>query len=146
MNARDDDKRIDFLSCFGLPLATKFIFSPYPSTSRLIIEGGQKQLRRILTRAGSGDAARAADAANEALASAGNSRLSQNAGRMVATLQNVFGFMCVEVALAAMNGDRLASCKWCRDVFLIGPRTNRRATAKFCKDLCRVKWNRAKST
>src|SRR6516162_3259332 len=41
---------------------------------------------------------------------------------------SVTGFMFMEIAMAAMNGARLASCKWCRDFFLTGAQTNRRKT------------------
>jgi hypothetical protein len=111
--------------------------------TRLVVEVLQKELRRLLKRAGSGDAALAAATANVARAGGRDASLSWDAGRMVITLPNVFSFMLMEVAMAADAGARLVSCKRCGDVFLIGARTHRRSTAKYCSDKCRVGWNRS---
>jgi hypothetical protein len=146
INAIDDDKRIAFLSRFGLPenLIRIAGIGPSGTEPRNLILGRQRILRRLLEDAGSGDATCAIKAANESLRHAGAHRLSlEPGGRMVSTTRNLMDFMYMEIAIVAANGARLATCKRCRDFFLTGALTKRRSTAKYCRDLCRVGAHRA---
>ena len=140
INANDDDKRIAFLSRFGLPdvlLGIRGIGASFTEPRNFIL-GRQRILRGLLERACSGENAEAIKAANEALARVQGEQFSLDGGRMVLTIRYLMSFMRVEIAIAAANSARLAACKRCRDLFLTGPLTKRRSTSKYCSDRCRV--------
>jgi len=140
VNATDDNKRIAFLSRFGLPGG---ILPHWSCEPRNWILGEQRVLRTLLDRAGSGDAAEAIKAANKSLRRTGRLSLEPG-GRIVWTTESLMSFMYVETVIAAQNGARLASCKRCDDLFLTGALTKRRSTATYCRDRCRVGAHRAK--
>jgi hypothetical protein len=144
VNATDDDKRIAFLSRFGLPDHSFSFVGIGIAEARNIILGRQRILRRLLQDAGSGDKARARKAANESLLFAGARFSLDQQDRLVWTMQNLMDFMYMEVAVAAANGARLGSCKRCGDFFLYGKSTRRRSSATYCSDRCRVGAHRNK--
>src|SRR5262245_29767568 len=140
VNAADDDRRIAFVSRFGLPL------SAFPSEPYEWILGEQKVLRRLLDHAGRGDPETAIKAANQSLSQAQLLSLSlQSDGRMVLNADSPMTFMHLEIALVATSGARLTTCENCGDVFLTGSLTARRSTARYCRDRCRVNAHRAKN-
>jgi len=165
VNANDDDRRITFLSTFGLPegfllgvpgtkkrIITRFLSSSalpeefllgapgvgLPAEPRDFILGEQRELRRLLEDAGSGDAARMDKAASRALRSVRDSGPSRLHGRTALTAQTLTDFMRFEINAVVENGARLARCKRCDNFFLYGKGTKRRSTATYCRDLCRV--------
>jgi hypothetical protein len=140
VNATDDDKRITFLSRFGLPGPALDFAGIGIAEPRNVILGRQRVLRQLLQDAGSGDATRAFKGANESLRFVRfDTRLSLAPdGHMVQSTGELMSFMYMEIALAAKHGAYLASCKRCSDVFLIGKLTRRRSTSKYCSDRCRV--------
>ena len=138
VNATDDTKRIAFLERFGLPLQM------HPYEAHTFVLGEQREARRLLEQAGSGDATSAIKAANAALKRAhGADRFSLEHGRTVLTVTDPMSFMFQEIAMVAANGAQLATCERCGDVFLTGKLTKRRITSRFCRDLCRVSAHRA---
>ena len=137
VNATDDDKRVAFFSRFGLYRAA-------PKEPYEFVLGQQEELRGLLDRAGSGDAAVAIKVANEALAQAKGLSLSLDSdGRMIVIVNSPSTFMHVEIAMLAASGARLANCENCGDVFLTGSLTGRRSTARYCRDRCRVNAHRS---
>lgn len=140
VNATDDNKRIAFLSRFGLPGG---ILPHWSCEPRNWILGEQRVLRTLLDRAGSGDAAEANKAANKSLRRIRDRLSLEPGGRMVWTTENLISFMYMEIVIAAQNGARLGSCQRCGDLFLTGTLTKRRSTAKYCRDFCRVGAHRA---
>jgi hypothetical protein len=149
VNATDDDKRITFMWRFGLPfphIGVRSVSEHRPSIPSEFISGAQRELRLLLARAGSGDAAVAMEAANRSLVGAGGLHLSMVYNdRMVIAVHDVLDFMHIEVAMVAASGARLARCESCNDMFLTGPLTNRRSTARYCRDRCRVNAHRTKT-
>src|SRR5262249_8498517 len=123
VNANTDEKRIAFLSRFGLPTQA------FPSEPRNFILGEQRLLRRLLERACSGDSGQAIKAANESLrhghAGAGLTLSLDPQGRLVHTWESPMSFMHMEIAVAARIGARLGSCKRCHNLFLYGRGTKR---------------------
>ena len=139
VNATDDDKRVTFLSRFGLPGDVLGFVGIGIAEPRNIILGRQRVLRRLLQDAGSGDVARARKAANESLRHASPDSMSlEPGGRMVWTMRSLMDFMYMEIVTAADNDARLGSCKRCGSLFLYGKGTKRRKTAKWCGLTCRV--------
>jgi hypothetical protein len=162
VNADDDDKRIDFLSRFGLPegfllgyktkRVARFLSasalpegfrlrSPTgpPAESRDFILGEQRELRHLLEDAGSGDATRMDKAASRALRFiGGDSEPSRRRGRTAFTVRTLSAFMRFEINAVVENGARVARCKRCDNFFLYGKGTKGRSTAIYCRDLCRV--------
>jgi hypothetical protein len=115
-----------------------------PTEPQEFILGRQKELRRLLDRAGSGDAATAIKAANESLYAVSVRPSMAPDGRMVLVANDLMHFMHMEIAMIAASGAHLATCENCGDVFLTGPLTTRRSTARYCKDRCRVNAHRTK--
>jgi hypothetical protein len=173
VNADDDQKRIKFLSTFGLPegfllvvpdgteklvarflslsaLPEEFLLGApdvgLPAEPRDFVLGAQRELRRLLEDAGSGDAARTKKAESRSLRLvSGDGDLSRlPSGRMALTVRTLIAFMRLEIAMVVENGARIASCKRCGDLFLYGKGTKRRSTATYCRDLCRVGAYRSK--
>jgi hypothetical protein len=145
VNATDDDKRIAFMSRWGLPDDSVGFVGIGIAEPRNIILGMQRELRRLLHEAGSGDPARAIKAANQSLRHAIPKDLSlEPGGRWVWTTGILLAFMYMEIAVAADNGARLGSCKRCGAVFLYGKGTKRRKTAKWCGASCKMVTHRAK--
>ena len=141
VNATDDVKRVAFLTRFGLPFSH---FGIRDVSERRLTEphefilGEQRELRRLLNRACSGDADTAMKAANEALYAVSVSLSMAPDGRMLLIASKPMDFMHMEIATVAASGARLATCERCSDVFLTGPLTTRRSTARYCRDRCRV--------
>jgi hypothetical protein len=136
VNADDDNKRIDFISRFGLPEACRV-----PCDWVL---DAQQQLRDLLCDAGSGDVGRAVNAAKVSLHLASDNRFSlRSDGRVAVTVGSLMSFMRLETAMVVENDARVASCKRCGDLFLYGHGTKRRSTATYCRDICRVGAHRA---
>jgi hypothetical protein len=126
VNATDNDKRTAFLTRFGLPFSDFGIrnVSERRRTEPLeFILGEQRELRRLLERAGSGEAPTAMKAANESLYAVGVSLSMAPDGRMVLVASKPMDFMYMEIAIVAASGARLAACESCSDVFLTGPLT-----------------------
>jgi hypothetical protein len=172
VNADDDDKRIKFLSRFGLPegfllsapgskraqvcgrffsaidLPEGFLLGgpgvSLPFESRDFILGEQRELRHLLEDAGSGDVARMDKAASRALRFVGgDSEPSRRYGRTAFTVRTLSAFMYFEINAVVENGARVARCKWCDNFFLYGKGTKGRSTAIYCRDVCRVDAYRA---
>jgi hypothetical protein len=137
------------MSRFGFPflrIGVRPVSEHGPSIPHEFVSGAQKELRLLLARAGSGDAAVVMKAANQSLVGAGGLHLSMAYNnRMVIAVHDVLDFMRIEVAMVAESGARLARCESCDDVFLTGPLTNRRSTARYCRDRCRVNAHRTKT-
>jgi hypothetical protein len=147
VNATDDEKRIAFLSRFGLPSSSFGIGSVSgnkPTEPREFIVGEQKHLRHLLDRAGGGDVATAMKAANESLYAVSVQPSMMSDGRIVLLASAPMDFMHMEIAVVAASGARLGTCESCSDVFLTGPLTTRRSTARYCRDRCRVNAHRTK--
>jgi len=141
VNAITDAKRIDFLSAFGMPIV--FMkhrdVGPGLAEPRNVVLGQQRALRRLLREAGSGNAARANKAANEALRLVGPDRRSlEPDGRFVWIVGEPLSFMHLEIACAAQTGARIGACQRCGVVFLHGQGTGKRETKKYCGAACRV--------
>jgi hypothetical protein len=151
VNADDDEKRVDFLSLNGLSdagvMPAVLADAGREAEPRNFVLGAQRELRRLLLDAGSGDATRAAKAAKRSLHTVGvGDRFSvQSDGRVALTVMSLVNFMRIEIATVQENGARAALCKRCGDVFLYGKATNRRSTATYCGVLCRVNAHRAKN-
>jgi hypothetical protein len=138
VNAGDDDKLTVFLSRFGLP-GGFIIGAPRPAEPRNFVLGRQRELRRLLLDAGSGDVATATKAANRALRLSGRGDLSLRPdGRMALTVETLVDFMSIEVAMVAAYGTRVRSCERCGKLLLYGRRAGGRSTVKFCSDRCRL--------
>jgi ribosomal protein L24E len=136
INASTEEKRIQFLKLFGLPAPR-----PDGSEPRQHILNRQRILRRLLAKAGSGDAGKAIETANNALASFKVRPMLENSGgkpRLILSADDLLTFMYLEAALVAASGARFAECQYCGDVFLTGKATANRSTARFCRDKCRV--------
>jgi hypothetical protein len=147
VNATDDDRRVNFLSRFGLPfseIGIKPVSEHGPSEPYEFILGEQKVLRGLLGRVGGGDSEIAIKAAKESLSKAHPLSLSLSDASLVLIAESPMSFMHIEIAMVAASGARLATCETCGDVFLIGPLTARRSTARYCRDRCRVNAHRAK--
>ena len=134
LNARDDDARIAFLSRFGMR-------RDEAEEERGVFVERQKALYRLFERWNAG-ASSVADI-NEMIGSVSLTPSfdllgPQRQRRMLLRPQNLWQFICMEVAIAAANDTKLATCEHCSKVFLTGPLTGRRSHAKYCADRCRV--------
>ena len=67
------------------------------------------------------------------------------APQMLLRCQHLRDFMSMEVAFAALQRAKLATCEHCGDVFLTGPTTGRRSHAIYCSGRCRVAAMRARN-
>jgi hypothetical protein len=65
--------------------------------------------------------------------------------RMLLQCRELYFFMKMEVAMAAMQGVKLGTCGHCGDIFLTGPLTGRRSHAIYCSGRCRVAAMRARN-
>jgi hypothetical protein len=147
VNADDDDERVKFISLFGLPMGV--LHGPsdtgLPAEPREFVLGEQRELRRLLQDAGSGDLVRADRAASRALYPVRvDMRLSRSHGRTAFTVQTLTAFMRMEIAAIVENGAYVGSCKCCGDFFVYGKGTRQRNTRTYCNDHCRVGADRAR--
>lgn len=53
-------------------------------------------------------------------------------------VNNLYDFMMMECAFAALVGAKAATCPQCGNLYLTGPLTGRRSTSVYCSDACRV--------
>jgi hypothetical protein len=171
LNAKNDDKCIQFLSTFGLPdgcllgapgtkTKTRARFSALdalpegwvlgapdiglPAEPQNFVQAMQREMRRLLQDASSSDAVRMGRAAQRALRLAcRDGDPSPVGGRVVLIVPTLIAFMHFEVYMMIENGAHFASCKRCGDLFLYGKGTKRRNTATYCSDRCRVGAHRA---
>jgi hypothetical protein len=135
LNARDDEARLAFLSRFGMRLDEA-------EEERKIFVERQKALYRLFEGWNDDGASSVADInkmiGGISLTPSFDLLGPQRQRRMFLRPRNLWQFMCMEVAIAAANDARLATCEHCGKVFLTGPLTGRRSHAKYCSDRCRV--------
>jgi hypothetical protein len=147
VNARDDNALILFLSRFGLmPL-----MQPDEEIPRDHVLSGQAFIRKLLMAVGSGDRKEAVAALNSEahfgsvfagrihrLVPSFNLTPDGNSVQMALNAGTMLGFMSMEAAMAAILGAKLATCDYCGDYFLTGPKTGNRSDAKYHANKCRT--------
>jgi hypothetical protein len=155
INAGTDDARIKFFTRFGPlfyePPAVGRGGGVLKGTGRESIVDWQKEFRGALEAVSGSNPVDALHAINERFEYLIKLRpvfdLAGEGGRprMVLQCSDLWSFMCMEIAMVALQGAKLATCEHCHDVFLTGSLTGRRSHAKYCSARCRVAAMRARN-
>ncbi len=140
VNAREDTQREGFFSKFGLLHGELLGAEGTPESRESVVEEQEHYQTRLISLGGSDRA--------KVLAMLSKSRAElepkfdlateTGAPRMLLKCPYLRTFMTMEIAMAAMQGAKLATCEHCGNVFLTGPLTGRRSHAKYCSARCRV--------
>ena len=148
LNARDDERRLEFFKSYGLTLPLGDILGYEPRDQ---VAHNQDQLRLLLQNANVSPAMAIMTANNIIGATRGAGLLPEwhlagqrGAPRVTLKAASLLIFMMMEASMAIAHGAQLATCEQCGTYFLVGKATSRRASARFCSDRCRVAAMRAR--
>lgn len=141
INAKDDDARAQFFGRFG------FLDKCNTECPRQDVLEDQRNLRKLLALAGSGQTEEAAKAINKQIGGrSGLGLMPVLVGKQpTLNLQSLYSLMLMELMTIVGKDARLTSCGHCEVAFLTGPTTGRRSHARYCRDSCRVAAMRARN-